>query len=68
MFLKTFTFLNSKFQLSSGAFALRFDQHKFAAFDLFIVQRAGADADYSEQEITQARQVLTLCLSLNEIS
>ncbi|MDA8935596.1 mannonate dehydratase [Porticoccaceae bacterium] len=46
-----------KFQLSSGAFALRFDQHKFAAFDLFIVQRAGADADYSEQEITQARQV-----------
>lgn len=46
-----------KFQLSSGAFALRFDQHKFAAFDLFILQRAGADADYSEQEITQARQV-----------
>ncbi len=46
-----------KFQLPSGAFALRFDQHKFAAFDLFILQRADANADYSQQEITQARQV-----------
>ena len=46
-----------RFQLSSGAYALRFDQHKFAAFDLFILKRAGAEADYSELEITCAQQV-----------
>jgi mannonate dehydratase len=45
-----------RFQLSSGAYALRFDQHKFAAFDLFILKRAGAEADYSELEITCAQQ------------
>lgn len=48
------------FQLSSGAYALRFDQKKFAAFDLFILQRPGAEADYSEAEITAAKEVYTL--------
>jgi mannonate dehydratase len=43
-----------EYQLESGAYALRFDQNKFAAFDLFILQRPHAKIDYSETEIKQA--------------
>ncbi|XOV89302.1 MAG: mannonate dehydratase [Pseudomonadota bacterium] len=42
------------FRLPSGATALRFDADRFAAFDLFILERAGAAADYSEAEIARA--------------
>lgn len=44
-------------QLPSGAYALRFDQRKFAAFDLHILRREGAELDYSELEIADARAV-----------
>lgn len=44
------------YQLPSGAYALRFDQQKFAAFDLFILKREGAEADYSDAEILEARK------------
>ncbi|MDA9664379.1 mannonate dehydratase [bacterium] len=44
------------YKLNTGAYALRFDQTKFAAFDLYILQRADADADYTETEISQARE------------
>lgn len=46
-----------KFKLPSGAYALRFDQKKFAAFDLFILKREGAEAEYSDQELTEAKQI-----------
>lgn len=46
-----------KFQLPSGAYSLRFDQRKFAAFDLFILQRDNAEADYSTEEYEAARQI-----------
>lgn len=45
-----------RFRLPSGAYALRFDQRHFAAFDLFILQRNGAEADYSDEEIDAARR------------
>ena len=45
-----------KFRLPSGAFALRFDQKKLAAFDLFILRRDDAENDYSTVEITEAKQ------------
>lgn len=45
------------YKLPSGAYALRFDQTRFAAFDLFILDRDGADADYTEEEIAEARAV-----------
>jgi mannonate dehydratase len=48
-----------EYRLNSGAYALRFDQKKFAAFDLFILQRSHAEADYSEAEVTEAKDVLT---------
>ena len=43
------------YRLPSGTYALRFDQKKFAAFDLFILNRDGAEADYSQQEINEAK-------------
>ncbi|MFT4517933.1 MAG: mannonate dehydratase [Halioglobus sp.] len=44
------------YQLPSGGYALRFDQKKFAAFDLCILEREGAEKDYSRQEIEAAKQ------------
>lgn len=43
-----------KYQLPSGAFALRFDQDQFAAFDLFILQRTDARDDYTQVEVERA--------------
>ena len=41
------------FPLATGATALRFDHDRFAAFDLFVLKRDGAAADYDAA--TQAR-------------
>ncbi|MGA2043331.1 MAG: mannonate dehydratase [Roseiarcus sp.] len=41
--------------LPSGARALRFDQARFAAFDLHILRRAGAEADYPVEVQARAR-------------
>ncbi len=46
-----------KYQLPSGGYALRFDQQKFTVFDLCILQRDGAEQDYSAQEIATASQL-----------
>ena len=46
-----------KYKLPSGAYALRFDQKKFAAFDLFILQRKNAEADYSDNEFSEAKAI-----------
>ncbi len=45
-----------QYRLPNGAYALRFDQDRFAAFDLFVLKREGATADYSEQEQQRAQQ------------
>ncbi|WP_215800907.1 mannonate dehydratase [Pantoea dispersa] len=42
------------FELPDGAKALRFDQIEFAVFELHILQRQGAENDYSADEIAQA--------------
>ena len=46
-----------KYKLPSGAYALRFDQKKFAVFDLFILKREGAETDYTAAEMAEAKEV-----------
>ena len=46
------------FEWEDGSRALKFDFAAFAAFDLFILNRIGAENDYSEQQIEIARKKL----------
>jgi len=45
------------YPLPTGATALRFDHDRFAAFDLHILKRAGAEADYAEPTRERARRI-----------
>ena len=54
-----------KFKLPSGAYALRFDQKKFAAFDLFILQRENAMlANYKDIDSAALRNNLYAFLDI----
>ena len=44
-----------KWRLPTTGYALRFDAVDFAAYDLFILERKGAEADYSEDRVRAAR-------------
>jgi mannonate dehydratase len=44
-----------KWRMPTSGYALRFDAVDFAAYDLFILERAGAQADYSEDRASAAR-------------
>lgn len=43
------------FELEDGSRALRFDQIAFAAFELHILKRPGAETTYNMNEVTQAK-------------
>ena len=45
------------FPLPTGATALRFDHDRFAAFDLHVLEREGAEADYDAATQARARKV-----------
>jgi mannonate dehydratase len=42
-------------QLPSGGYALRFDAADFAAYDLFVLKRRGAEADHSPEVAARAK-------------
>lgn len=44
-------------ELPDGATAMRFDQDRFAAFELHILRREGAEAEYSADDRARARAV-----------
>lgn len=46
-----------KHQLPNGAYTLRFDQDRFAAFDLFILERENARDNYTQDEVTRAKRI-----------
>ncbi|WP_111638498.1 mannonate dehydratase [Marinomonas shanghaiensis] len=46
------------YELPDGSRALRFDQTAFAAFELYILERKGAENEYSAEEKAQAKVFL----------
>ncbi|WP_317126949.1 mannonate dehydratase [Chitinophaga rhizosphaerae] len=49
---------NVNYELPNGARALYYDRAAFIAFDLFLLNRPGAKADYSAEEILSAEKKL----------
>ena len=45
-----------RWQLPSTGYALRFDVTDFAAYDLFILRRTGAERDYADELVAKARE------------
>ncbi|TBW39827.1 mannonate dehydratase [Siculibacillus lacustris] len=46
---------NLMYKLPTGGYALRYDSVDFAAYDLFVLERAGAEKDYDAERIAAAK-------------
>jgi len=49
------------FEVEDGSKALRFDTAAFAAFELFLLKRRGAEKSYSEEQKTAAKSYFEKC-------
>ena len=47
-----------KYEMPDGSLALRFDATAFAAFELYLLKRPGAEAHYNEDQKQKAKQYL----------
>lgn len=47
------------YSLPSGALTLRFDRIAFITFDAFLLQRPGAEKDYSEEDMNSAKALFS---------
>lgn len=56
MAITDWTRTNVNWPLPNGGTALRFDAVDYAAYDLFILERDGAEADYAPERIAAARE------------
>jgi mannonate dehydratase len=56
MAITDWTRTNLNWKLPSGGYALRFDAVDFTAYDLFVLRRTGAEADYSAARIAEAER------------
>lgn len=54
MAITDWTRTNLFWPLPTGGFALRFDAVDFAAYDLFVLKRQGAEADYTPERVALA--------------
>ncbi|MGB3465816.1 MAG: mannonate dehydratase, partial [Cyclobacteriaceae bacterium] len=45
------------YKMPDGSLALRYDADEFAAFELYLLKRPGADADYSDQQQERAAKI-----------
>ena len=46
------------YELPDGSRALRFDQTAFAAFELYILERKGAESEYNDEEKSASENLL----------
>lgn len=44
------------YEVKDGSRALRFDRYEFAAFELYVLKRPGAEIDYSEDDQAKAKE------------